>query len=329
MNIAFFSTLSFEQAWFDQYRAHHRITYIPEVLTTKTAHLAQGHNAVCTFVNDDLSRPVLTLLKEMRIGVVGMRCMGTDNVDLQAITDLGMTLLHTSYSPYSIAEHTVALLMGMVRHLPEAHNRVQARNFTIDGLTGYDLHGKTVGIVGTGHIGKAFIRIMLGFGCKVLAYDVCPDRRLTEIGVTYVSLPELLRQSDVVSLHCPSTSITQHMINEQTLSLMKQSAILVNTGRGRLVDAHAVLNALDAGKLAGYAADVYEGERDYFHYDYSGKSVPDDLLNRLRKHPGVLLTAHQGFLTEDALRQIALSLINQFSFFDNKQTASITKASMC
>ncbi|SOD93393.1 2-hydroxyacid dehydrogenase [Spirosoma fluviale] len=329
MNIAFFSTLSFEQAWFDQYSAHHRITYIPERLTTKTVHLAQGHNAVCVFVNDDLSRPVLTLLKGMGIGVVGMRCMGTDNADTQAIADLGMTLLHSSYSPYSIAEQTVALLMGMLRHLPQAHQRVQAGNFAIDGLVGYDLHGKTVGVVGTGHIGKAFIRIMLGFGCKVLAYDVCVDRRLTEIGVTYLSLPELLQRADVVSLHCPLNSATQHMINEQTLSLMKQSVILVNTGRGGLVDTSAVLDALDTGKLAGYAADVYERERNYFHYDCSNKHIVDDVLNRLRQHPKVLLTAHQGFLTEDALRQIALSLINQFSFFDNQQTASITKASMC
>ncbi|GAB3020708.1 2-hydroxyacid dehydrogenase [Spirosoma pulveris] len=329
MNIAFFSTLSFEQGWVDPYSAHHRITYISERLTTQTAHLAQGHKAVCVFVNDDLSRPVLTLLKEMGVAIVGMRCMGTDNVDTRAIAELGMTLLHTSYSPHSIAEHTVALLMGIVRHLPTAHQRVQMGNFAIDGLMGYDLHGKTVGVVGTGHIGKAFIRIMLGFGCKVLANDLYLDRRLTEMGVSYLSLPELLQRADVVSLHCPLNFATQHLINAQTLSLMKQSAILVNTGRGGLADTNAVLDALDTGKLAGYAADVYERERDYFHYDFSNKSIIDHVLNRLRKHPKVLLTAHQGFLTEDALRQIALGLINQFSFFDNQQTASITKASMC
>lgn len=330
MNIAFFSTLPFEQAEFDLFRNHHQISYFPQTLTEQTAHLASGHGAVCAFVNDDLSRPVLQVLSTLGVSVVGMRGMGLDNVDQTALHELGMTLLHLpGYSPYSVAEQAVALLLGLVRHLPDAHRRVQAGNFSINGLMGFDLHGKTVGVVGTGHIGKAFVRIMQGFGCTVLAYDIRYDRKLLEDGVRYVSFSDLLQQADVLSLHCPLTPLTDYLINEKSLSAMKPTAILVNTGRGRLVDTAAVLNALDAGKLAGYAADVYERERTYFHYDFSDWGVADELLNRLRRHPNVLLTAHQGFLTQEALQQQARGLLNQFTFHDNQQTAFVTKTSMC
>lgn len=330
MNIAFFSTLPFEQTWFAQYAGHHRITYISQTLTLETAHLAEGNGAVCAFVNDDLSRPVLEELRELGVGVIGMRCIGLDNVDQEALSDFGMTLLHVpGYSPYSVAEQAVTLLMGMCRHLPEASQRVKNGNFSIDGLMGSDLHGQTVGVVGTGHIGKAFARIMQGFGCKLVAYDIRPDRKLLESGVRYLSLRELLHTADVVSLHCPLTPLTDYLIDEQTLSVMKPDALLINTGRGRLVKTDAVLNALDAGKLGGYAADVYERERTYFHYDFSAQPIPDDLLNRLRSHPNVLLTAHQGFLTEQAMGQIARSLMNQISFYENGQVALITKASLC
>lgn len=330
MNIAFFSALPFDETSFEPYRAHHHLTYIAEKLTPETVHLARAHKAVCGFANDDLSRPVLTALKKMGLGIVGMRCTGLDNVDQQALSDLGMVLLHVpGYSPYSVAEQAVALLLGLVRHLPEANRRVQAGNFTIDGLVGTDLHNKTVGVVGTGHIGQAFTRIMQGFGCKLLAHDTRSNRALQATGVQYVPLPELLSRSDVVSLHCPLTPPTEHLINAQTLSLVKPGAVLVNTGRGRLVDTDAVLDALDAGQLAGYAADVYEHEQAYFHNDFSAKPIADEVLNRLRRHPQVLLTAHQGFLTQEALQQIARSLLNQFSFFENQQTVCTTKASMC
>lgn len=330
MNIAFFSALPFEQPWFNQYADHHHITYISEPLTPETAYLARGHRAVCAFVNDDLSSPVLKVLKSLGIGVVGMRCLGLDNVDQVTLANLNMTLLHIpGNSPYAVAEQAVALLLGLLRHLPEAHQRVKVGNFSIDGLMGFELHGKTVGVVGTGHIGKAFTRIMQGFGCQLLAYDICPDRRLLENGVQYVSLRELLHVSDVVALHCPLTPLTEFLIDEQTLSIMKPSAILVNTGRGRLVKTTALLDALDNNRLAGYAADVYERERAWFHYDFSDKTPNDEVLNRLRVHPNVLLTAHQGFLTEETMRQMSRSLLNQFSFYENGQLALVTKATMC
>ncbi|WP_405519853.1 NAD(P)-dependent oxidoreductase [Spirosoma sp. KNUC1025] len=259
-----------------------------------------------------------------------MRCMGLDNVDLKAVADLGITLLQVpGHSPYSVAEQAVTLLLGLVRHLPEANHRVRTGNFAIDGLMGNDLHGKTVGVIGAGRIGKVFARIMLGFGCKVLAYDLRPDPRLIEAGVQYCLLSDILTQSDIISLHCPLTPLTDTIIDVYSLSALKPNAILINTARGRLVDTKAVLNALDADQLGGYAADVYEQEWPYFHYNYSTKPIADDLLNRLRSHPKVLLTAHQGFLTEEALRQMARNLLNQFTFYANQQMMMVTKASMC
>lgn len=330
MKIAFFSTLPFEKGWFEQFRGQHQITYIPEVLSLDSAALATGHQAVCAFVNDDLGRPVLLALKGLGIRVVGMRCVGLDNVDQPAMAELNMTLLHVpGYSPYAVAEQAVTLILGFVRHLTEAHDRVREGNFAIDGLMGRDLHGKTVGVVGTGHIGKVFIRIMQGFGCHMLAYDICPDHQLLATDVNYMPLDDLFSRSDIVALHCPLSPQTRHLINAQTLALMEPGTLLINTSRGGLVDTEAVLDALDSGQLAGYAADVYEDERAYFHYDFSAHPITDNRLNRLRQHPHVLLTAHQGFLTEEALKQLAKSLIRQFSYYDNQQTALITKASMC
>jgi D-lactate dehydrogenase len=330
MKIAFFSTLPFEQDWFETYKAHHHITFINETLTLDTAPLAQGHQAVCAFVNDDLSQPVLEVLKQLGIQLVGMRCVGLDNVDQGAVSELGMTLLHVpGYSPYSVAEQAVALLLGLVRHIPEANARVRNGNFAIDGLMGTDLHAKTVGVIGTGHIGTAFAHIMQGFGCRLLAYDIQPSQQLMDSRVAYVSLQQLLSESDVVSLHCPLTPQTQHLISYQALSLMKPTAILVNSGRGKLVHTVAVLDALDDSRLAGYAADVYEQERAYFHYDFTDTTITDAVLNRLRLHPNVLLTAHQGFLTKEAMKQIARSLLKQFSFYENQQASPVTKASMC
>lgn len=330
MRIAFYSALPFEQKWFDLFTGHHQITYIPVPLTVQTAELAKDHNAVCAFANDDLSRSVLQVLKARGVAVVGMRCVGLDNVDQEAMEELGITLLHVSGNePYSVAEQTVALLLGMMRYLPEANRRVRTGNFSIDGLTGNELHGKVVGIIGTGRIGKVFARIMQGFGCKVVAYDIRHDPTLAESGVKYILLSELLQQADIISIHCALTPLTDYLINAQSLTAFKPTTLLINTARGRIVDTEAVLNALDAGMLAGYAADVYEGERAYFHYDFSDKTISDELLNRLRNHPNVLLTAHQGFLTEENLMQIARNLLNEFTFYENQQTAFVTKASMC
>ncbi|QMW01022.1 2-hydroxyacid dehydrogenase [Spirosoma foliorum] len=328
MKIAFFSALPVEEPWYEL-ASNHCITYIPQPLTLETAALAIGHRAVCASVKDDLSRPVLKILKKLHVSVIGMRCVGQDTVDSQAMAEFGITLLRLpGHSPYAVAEQAVALLLGLIRHLPEANSRVRTGNFSLDGLIGTDLHGKTVGVIGTGRIGSVFARIMLGFGCNVLAYDIRPDPRHIEAGIQYGILSDLLPQVDILSLHCPLTPLTDHLINSHTLSALKPTTVLINTARGRLVDTMAILDALDAGQLAGYAADVYEWERAYFHYDYTNKPITDELLNRLRNHPNVLLTAHQAFLTEEALRQTARNLLNQFTFYESQQTILFTKASL-
>lgn len=329
MKIAFFSTLPFEQSAFGTYRSHHQITYISATLGIDTVLQAKGHQAVCAFVNDDLSQSVLEELHALGVSVVGMRSDGVDNVDQRVMTRLGMTLLQMpGYSPYSVAEHALALLLGLIRHLPEAIQRVGAGNFAIDGLVGTELHGKTVGVIGTGRIGRTFARIMLGLGCNLLACDLQPDRQLLATGVQYLSLNELLTQSNIVSLHCPLTDLTKYIIGPSSLASMKSDAILVNTGRGKLVDTDALLDALDGSRLGGYATDVYESERAYFHRDFSEEGVVDDRLNRLRQHPKVLLTAHQGFLTKEALYQIARGLLNQFTFYESKRTQLVTPSSL-
>ena len=329
MKIAFFSTASYERDWFVRHQGHHAIKFIEDRLTEQTSVLATGYEVICAFTEDDLSKPVLQALKNIGIQLVAMRCVGLDNVDLEAAEELNIRVLYVpAYSPHSIAEHAVALLMGLIRHLPTAHERVLQGNFSIVGLTGQDLHRKTVGIIGTGHIGQAFSHIMRGFGCRLLAYDIKPSRALLKIGTKYVDLPTLLAESDVVSLHCPLTPQTTQLINAQTLSQMKPTAILVNSSRGGLVDTLAVLNALDNDQLSGYAADVYAEEKYWFHRNFSGQPITDQVLNRLRFHPRVLLTAHQGFLTHEALQQIAHNLILQISFYQNSRLEGISKSSM-
>lgn len=329
MKIAFFSSTVQDRQWFGNQSSQHALTFIDEPLTAHTVSRAAGHRAVCVFAHDDLSAPILQTLKTLGIEVIALRCVGTDNVDLPAALELNISVLSIpTYSPYAVAEHAMALLMALNRHIPLASERVRAGNFTLDGLMGQDLHGKTVGVVGTGRIGRAFIRIMLGFGCRILAHDLRPNPDLFKKQVRLVSLKELLAESDVVSLHCPLTSRTELLLDAPSLALMKPTALLVNTSRGKLVDTVAVLNALDNDQLAGYAADVYADETPWFHRDFTGQPIADAVLNRLRQHPRALLTAHQGFLTQEALQQITRNLLLQLSFFENSQLEAIPKASL-
>lgn len=327
MQIAFFSAATYDRPWFERYAGTHQFHFFAEPLRPQTASLAAGCGAACAFVHDDLSRPTLEALARQGVGLIALRCSGADHVDQAAARELGLTVLNVpGYSPASVAEHALGLLLALLRHLPEAHRRVRAGNFSLDGLTGTTLHGKTVGVIGTGHIGGAFCRMLSGFGCKRLAYDVHPTEKILRQGVRYVPLPALLREADVVALHCALHAPTHHLLNAQTLREMKPTAVLVNTGRGGLVDTAAVLDALDGGTLAGYAADVYEAERGWFHHDHSGQPLTDPLLDRLRQHPHVLLTAHQGFLTDEALHRIASTLMLQISHYESGQLAALTEA---
>ena len=276
-------------------------------LTAKTASSAQGADVVCVFVNDRLDHGCLTQLAGLGIRLVALRCAGFNNVDREAAAELCITIVRVSaYSPYAVAEHAVALLLALNRKIHRAYNRVREQNFSLSGLVGFDLHGKTVGIIGTGKIGRVTAQIFRGFGCHVLAHDPLPqDQWAAEHHIRYVSMDELLTASDVVSLHLPLTPETHDLLNVTTIAMMKPGAYLVNTSRGKLVDTAAIIVALKSGHLGGVALDVYEEEEGIFFEDLSAEVLQDDELARLTSFPNVLITAHQAFLTHEALTEIA------------------------
>ncbi|GAB4026358.1 2-hydroxyacid dehydrogenase [Spirosoma gilvum] len=316
MKIAFFSYQPYELPFLEaaNQSTHHQFTFIRQKLSPETAFLAARHDAICVFVHDQLNAPTLQRLADLGIKLVALRCTGYNQVDIEAARQLGIRVLRVpTYSPHSVAEHTVALLMALNRKTHLAYQRTRKNNFTLDGLLGFDLYGKRVGIVGTGKIGVAFARIMLGFGCHVIAYDQVRSAVLQQLGVEYRPLPELLSASDVVSLHCPLTPETHHLINTDTLSHMKQGAYLLNTSRGGLLDTSAVLTALQAGHLGALGIDVYELEDNFFFADWSEEPLPDAELNTLTHLPNVLVTSHQGFFTAEALSQIAQATINNLT----------------
>jgi D-lactate dehydrogenase len=316
MNVAIFDTHRFDHASLEKENARtgHQLHFFKTRLEPKTAKLAAGCEAVCAFVNDVLDRPTLTTLQAGGVRLIALRCAGYNQVDLAAARDLGLTVTRVpAYSPYAVAEHAVALLLALNRKLHRAHNRVREWNFSLDGLVGFDLHGKTVGVVGTGKIGAVFAKIMSGFGCRLLAFDVFPR---TDLPVTYVSREVLLAESDVISLHVPLLPETHHFLNTETIALLKRGAYVVNTSRGALIEAQALLDALKSGHIGGAALDVYEEEAGIFFHDLSGELLQDDVLARLISLPNVLITSHQAFLTHDALANIAQTTLDTITAFE-------------
>jgi len=285
-------------------------------LDAETARLAEGAAAVNCFVNDDLSATVLERLHGLGTRLVTLRCAGFNQVDLPAAARLGIPVVRVpEYSPHAVAEHAVGLVLMLDRRLHKAFNRVREGNFSLDGLLGFDLHGRTVGVVGTGRIGGRFAAIMLGFGCRVLAHDPYPDAELAGRGAAFVPLADLLRESDIVSLHCPLTPATRHLVNADTIALMKPGVMLVNTSRGGLVDTPAVIAALKTGRIGLLGLDVYEEEADLFFEDKSGSIIADDVFARLLTFPNVVVTAHQAFFTRDALEAIAAQTVRNLVHF--------------
>ncbi|MFV3334921.1 2-hydroxyacid dehydrogenase [Pseudomonas sp. NY15437] len=275
-------------------------------LRLDTVALAMGFEVVCPFVNDDLSRPVLEHLAAGGTKLIALRSAGYNHVDLAAAHALGLAVVRVpAYSPHAVAEHGVGLVLALCRHLHRAYNRTREGDFSLHGLTGFDLHGRTVGVIGSGQIGEVFARIMSGFGCHILAYDPYPNRAIEALGGRFVELDELLAQSDIISLHCPLNEATRHLINAQSLARMKRGAMLINTGRGALVDTPALIEALKSGQLGYLGLDVYEEEADIFFADRSDQPLQDDVLARLLTFPNVIITAHQAFLTREALAGIA------------------------
>lgn len=287
------------------------IEYLEARLSEQTAPLANGSAAVCAFVNDDLGEQVLERLASGGTTLVAMRCAGYNNVDLVAARRLGITVVRVpAYSPNAVAEHTIALMLGLNRNIHRAHARVRDGNFSLDGLVGFDMAGKTAAVIGTGRIGAIVARLLWHLRCDVLAVDPTQDEHLLELGVTYTSLDDALGRADIVTLNCPLIEATHHLIDTDSLARMKRGAMLVNTGRGGLVDADAVVDALKSGHLGSVALDVYEEEGDLFFEDRSDEIIGDDVFARLLTFPNVLITAHQAFLTREALAAIAATTLD-------------------
>lgn len=319
MKTAVFSARRYDQSLLARANqgAGHALLFIQDRLTAETAPLAAGCPAVCVFVNDQVDAAVLRALAAQGTRLVATRSTGFNHIDAQAAEALGIAVVRVAdYSPHSVAEFAVGLLLAVNRKIARASMRTRDGNFELDGLMGFDLHGKTVGVVGTGKIGSIFARIMRGFGCTVLGHDTAPSPAFAQMGAHYVALPELLARADVVSLHCPLTEATRHLVNAQTLAGAKRGALLVNTSRGALVDTEAAIEALKTGQLGGLAIDVYEQEASLFFQDLSSTVITDDVIQRLVSFPNVIVTGHQAFFTQEAIGQIMQTTIDSITAFE-------------
>lgn len=318
MRVAVFSTKPYDRTFLDRAneRHGHELLYLDARLTTETAPLVAGFETVCAFVNDRLDSGVLALLQGGGTRLIALRSAGFNNVDLPEAERLGMTVARVpAYSPHAVAEHAVALVLSLNRMTYRAYNRVREGNFSLDGLLGFDLYGKTVGVVGTGKIGLIFADIMHGFGCRVLAADPCPSHDAKTF-VEYVTFDRLLADSDIVSLHCPLTPQTNHLIDARAIAQMKDGVMLINTGRGRVIDTRAVIDGLKSGKIGRLGLDVYEEEEQLFFQDLSQHVIADDLFMRLTTFPNVLITGHQAFFTTEALTNIAETTLDNITAFE-------------
>lgn len=317
MRVLVYDAHSYDQTFLNRANAgRHELVYTAAVLDEQTAALAEGYDAVCLFVNDDASPRVLERLHAGGIRMIAQRSTGYNNIDLEACERLGIVAMRVGYySPYAVAEHAVALLMTLNRRVHRAFNRTREFNFRLAGLMGRDIHGSTVGVIGTGKIGAIFARIMKGFGCTLLGYDVRENPECLELGMRYVPLAEMLPQADILSLHAPLLPETRHIINAETIGMMKRGAFLINTSRGGLVDTAALIEAVQSGRLAGVGLDVYEEEQGKFFRDLSDQPMEDDVLARLMTFPNVLVTGHQAFFTQEAYTTIAETTIANLDDF--------------
>jgi D-lactate dehydrogenase len=319
MRVAFFNTHRFDREFFDAANAacDHQLHYIDARLTRQTSALAQGYPAVCAFVNDQLDSAVLNDLHSGGTRMIALRSAGFNHVDLSKARQLGFTVSRVpAYSPHAVAEHTVALILTLNRKIHRAYARVREGNFALDGLLGFDLHGRTVGVVGTGKIGTLVARMLIGFGCRVVAFDTRLNRECEAMGVGYVTLDALWAQSDIVTLHTPLTDQTRHIVNAAAIGRMKPGVMIINTGRGALVDTAALIDGFKSGRIGYLGLDVYEEEEALFFQDLSSDVIQDDVFARLLTFPNVIVTAHQAFFTRDALRAISETTLHNLSAFE-------------
>lgn len=320
MKVAVFSTKAYDRKFLSAANSptQHELVFFEPRLNRDTAILAAEFPAVCVFVHDQVDAPTLELLASRGTRLVVLRCAGFNNVDLQAAADLGITVVRVpAYSPYGVAEHAVGLILSLNRKIHRAYNRVREGNFSLDGLLGFNLHERTVGIVGTGKIGLILGEIMKGFGCKILAYDVYRNPELEALGGKYVELPELFANCDIISLHCPLIPETHHLINAEAIEQIKPGVMLINTSRGALIDTQAVIEGLKSGKIGYLGVDVYEQESELFFEDLSGEIIQDDIFQRLTTFPNVLITGHQAFFTAEALHNIAETTFANIADIEN------------
>jgi len=323
MKTAVFSTKSYDKEYLDQanFGNKHELVYFESALRQKTARLAEDFEAVCVFVNDMLTKDVIEELALLNIKVIVLRCAGFNNVDIESASHHNIKVLRVpAYSPSAVAEHAVALILTLNRKTHKAYNRVREGNFSIERLMGFELSGKTVGVIGTGRIGAVFASIMKGFDCDVIAFDTNPDKVLEKAGVKYYPLVKVLETADIISLHCPLTPETNRFINKDTLDLMKRGVMLINTSRGKLIDTDAAIDALKEGRLGYLGIDVYEQEEKLFFKDLSEIIILDDKISRLMTFPNVLVTAHQAYFTDNAISQIAKTTIQNLTDFENGVT---------
>ncbi len=318
MKITFFSTQPYDRESFLKHQTDSRLelVFLEAKLTEQTVSLAKGSAAICVFVNDTLNENVIRQLSQLNVRLIALRCAGFNNVDLEAAQTCNIKVVRVpAYSPHAVAEHALAMIMTLNRKIHKAYNRVREQNFSLNGLLGFDLYKKTVGVIGTGHIGEVFCRILHGLGCYVLACDPIKKPAIEAIGIPYVSMEEVFAQCDIISLHCPLNETTRYLINSATIEQMKTGVMLINTSRGGLIDSKAIIAALKSGKIGYLGIDVYEQEADLFFQNLSEQILHDDIIARLMTFPNVLITAHQGFFTQEALDQIALTTLDNIKQF--------------
>ncbi|MDH0658995.1 2-hydroxyacid dehydrogenase [Empedobacter falsenii] len=308
MKIAFFSSKPYDKTFFEAENKNYgfELNFYETHLGPHIVNAIEDEQAVCVFVNDKVNRQVIEILAKKGVKIIALRCAGFNNVDLEAAKEFGIKVCRVpAYSPEAVAEHTMAMLLTLNRKTHKAYNRVREQNFALNGLLGFNLFQKTIGIVGTGKIGKAFVNIAKGFGCKIIAYDLYPDQELMNNGVEYVELDKLFKSSDIISLHCPLTPENHYMINQETIAMMKDGVTIINTSRGGLINTHEAIEALKNHKIGYLGIDVYEQEEKLFFKDLSAEIIQDDMIQRLMSFPNVLVTAHQAFFTQEALEQIS------------------------
>lgn len=323
MKVAIFSTKPYERDYLEKFnKGKHELVYFDTGLNTDTTNLAIGFKAVCVFVSDKIDKETIEKLAKNGVKLIDLRSAGFNNVDIEAAADHGITVLRVpAYSPQAVAEHAVALILTLNRKTHKTYNRVREGNFSLENLMGFNLFEKTVGVIGTGKIGTVFCQIMQGFGCKVIAYDIVESDFLKTRGIEYKALDAVLHTSDIISMHCPLTPETNYLINSTTLAKMKRGAMLINTSRGGLIKTEDVIKALKSGHLGYLGIDVYEQEENLFFKDLSESIIQDDLIERLMAFHNVLITPHQGFFTEEALDQIAITTLQNFTDFEKDGTS--------